>query len=622
VKQEDLNRLYQEGILSALDIHFAGFMERLAGTRDPELWLAAAMVSSYTNQGHICLDLLSVDGSRLLTAEDGKGPVVFPRLPHWCKKLSKTSVVGKPGEYAPLILDDRSRLYLHRYWDYQEKLADLIRIRVHDDEEDMDMSRIKEGLERVFGSSVMTQDPSQGEDVDWQQVAAFTSLIKRFCVVSGGPGTGKTTTIVRMLALILEQTKARELRIALAAPTGKAAAKLQEAIKRGKEELNCSDKIKEAIPEEATTLHRLLGSIPDSPYFRHHAKNLLPVDVAVVDEASMVDLALMSKLTQALSPQARLILLGDKDQLASVEAGAVLGDICDTGHAHSFSRPFRSHLKKATGFELPSRPHGEEGSRIQDCIVQLQKSFRFGSQSGIRAVSQAVNAGEPDRAIKLLMDGSYTDMTWKDLPRPHGLPHMLKDMIIQSFRNYSGGGDILEVFQRFDGFRILCAIREGPYGVMALNALVEQILKKERLIEKNTRWYPGRPVLITSNDYHLGLFNGDVGIVLPDSQANDELRVFFLAADGAVRKFHPLRLPEHETVHAMTVHKSQGSEFARVLLLLPDRDVPILTRELIYTGITRAKRRVAIWGTEAVFRAAISRRIERSSGLRDALWGS
>jgi exodeoxyribonuclease V alpha subunit len=157
---------------------------------------------------------------------------------------------------------------------------------------------------------------------------------------------------------------------------------------------------------------------------------------------------------------------------------------------------------------------------------------------------------------------------------------------------------------------------------MALNALVEQILKKERLIEKNTRWYPGRPVLITSNDYHLGLFNGDVGIVLPDSQANDELRVFFLAADGAVRKFHPLRLPEHETVHAMTVHKSQGSEFARVLLLLPDRDVPILTRELIYTGITRAKRRVAIWGTEAVFRAAISRRIERSSGLRDALWGS
>lgn len=622
MKQEDLNRLCHGGILSPLDIHFAGFMERLAGTRDPELWLAAAMVSSYTSQGHICLDLSSVDGNQLLNAEDGKDPVVCPRLPHWCKKLRKTAVIGKPGKYAPLILDDRSRLYLHRYWDYQEKLAGLIRRRVHDDEEDMDMARLKEGLERVFGASLMMQPPGQGEDVDWQKVAAFTSLMKRFCVVSGGPGTGKTTTIVRILALILEQTKSRKLRIALAAPTGKAAAKLQEAIKQGKEKLNCSDKIKEAIPEEAATLHRLLGSIRNSPYFRHHAKNLLPVDVAVVDEASMVDLALMSKLTQALPPQARLILLGDKDQLASVEAGAVLGDICDTGHVHNFSRPFRNHLKKATGYELPSKPDGGEGPGIQDCIVQLQKSFRFGSQSGIRAVSRAVNAGNADRAIKLLTDGPYRDMKWRELPRPDGLPHILKDTVIAGFREYLEGRDTLEVFQRFDGFRILCAIREGPYGVMALNALVEQILKKERLIEKDRRWYPGRPVLITSNDYHLGLFNGDVGIVLPDSQANDEVRVFFLAADGAVRKFHPLRLPEHETVHAMTVHKSQGSEFGQVLLLLPDRDVPILTRELIYTGITRAKRRVEIWGTKAVFRAAISRRIERRSGLRDALWGS
>jgi len=597
-------------------------MEQLAGARTPELWLAAAMVSSYTRQGHICLDLLSVDGMRLLKAEDGMGPVIFPRLPHWCQALRKTSVVGKPGEYSPLILDDRSRLYLHRYWDYQEELAGCITRRVRDDEEDMDTARIRESLDRVFGASIMAQDPSQGEDIDWQKVAAFTSLTKRFCVVSGGPGTGKTTTIVRILAVIIEQTEARALRIALAAPTGKAAAKLKEAIKRGKEKLHCSDKIKEAIPEEATTLHRLLGTTPDSPYFRHHAKNLLPVDVAVVDEASMVDLALMSKLAQALAPQARLILLGDKDQLASVEAGAVLGDICDTGHGHNFSRPFRSRLKKATGLDLPSKPHEEEGPPMQDCIVQLEKSFRFGRQSGIRAVSQAVNTGDPDGAIKRLMDGSYKDAAWRDLPPPHGLPHTLKDTIIQSFRDYLGGGDILEVFERFDGFRILCAIREGPYGVTALNTLVEQILKKERLIGESRRWYPGRPVLITTNDYHLGLFNGDVGIVLPDPQANDALRVFFLAADGAVRKLHPMRLPEHETVHAMTVHKSQGSEFGRVLLLLPDRDVPILTRELIYTGITRAKRRVEIWATETVFRTAISRRIERRSGLRDALWGS
>jgi exodeoxyribonuclease V alpha subunit len=620
VKQEDLNRLFDGGILSLLDIHFAGFMQRLAGTCDPQLWLAAAMVSNYTGQGHICLDLSSLDQKRLLDADDGKDPVVCPNLNDWCKNLRKTAVVGTPGEYAPLILDDRSRLYLHRYWDYQEKLARSIRKRVHDDEEDMDMERLREGLERVFGASFISGSPGQGEDIDWQKVAAFTSLTKRFCVISGGSGTGKTTTIVRILALILEQTRSSNLRIALCAPTGKAAAKLQEAIKRGKKKLNCPVKIKEAIPEEASTLHRLLGSIPGSPYFRHHAKNLLPVDVVVVDEASMVDLALMSKLTQALPPQARLILLGDKDQLASVEAGAVLGDICDRGHVHSFSGSFRNHLKRVMGYEIPSQPNGRGSSGMEDCIVQLQKSFRFGGESGLRVVSRAVNSGDADRAITLLMGGQYRDIKWRDLPRPDGLPHILKDTIIRGYRDYLEGRGTPEVFQRFDGFRILCAIREGPYGVMALNTLVEQILKKEKLIETDRRWYAGRPLLITRNDYDLRLFNGDVGIILPDPQADNELRAFFLAADGEVRKFHPLRLPEHETVYAMTVHKSQGSEFSRVCLLLPDRDVPILTRELIYTGITRAKEHVEIWGTEAVFRAAVSRRIERRSGLGDALW--
>ena len=620
MKQEDLNRLYHEGILSLLDIHFAGFMERLAGTRDPHLWLAAAMVSRYTGQGHICLDLSSLDQKRLLDAGDGKGPVVCPNLDDWCKKLRKTSVVGTPGEYAPLILDDRSRLYLHRYWDYQEKLARSIRKRVHDDGQDMDMVRLKEGLERVFGASFMTGPSGQGEDIDWQKVAAFTSLTKRFCVISGSPGTGKTTTIVRILALILEQTRSSNLRIALSAPTGKAAAKLQEAIKRGKKKLNCPDKIKEAIPEEASTLHRLLGSIPGSPYFRHHANNLLSVDVVVVDEASMVDLALMSKLTQALPAEARLILLGDKDQLASVEAGAVLGDICHRGYVHSFSRPFRKHLKRVMGYEIPSQPKGRGSSGMEDSIVQLHKSFRFSAESGIRVVSQAVNSGDADRAITLLQGGQYRDIKWRDLPRPAGLPYILKDTIIRGFRDYLEGRDTPEIFRRFDGFRILCAIREGPYGVVALNTLVEQILKKEKLIETGKRWYAGRPFLITRNDYHLRLFNGDVGIILPDPQADNELRAFFLAADGAVRKFHPLRLPEHETVYAMTVHKSQGSEFRRVFLLLPERDVPILTRELIYTGITRAKERIEIWGTEAVLRAAVSRRIERRSGLGDALW--
>lgn len=615
MKKEDLTRLYDSGILSDLDMHFASFIGRLAGTCVPELLLAAAIVSSYTRQGHICLDLSRLEGKQLLEGEDGRDPVVCPKLGAWLKKLRKSPVVGKPGEYKPLILDDRSGLYLYRYWDYQQELANLIRRRVSDGEENIDEILLKEGLERLFGTG-------KTEDLDWQKVAAFTSVVKKFCVISGGPGTGKTTTVAKILVLIIEQASPRKLRIALAAPTGKAATRLQEAIKCTKGEVNCPESIKEAIPEEASTIHRLLGSIPESPYFRHNAQNRLPVDVVVVDEASMVDLALMSKLIQALPPQARMILLGDKDQLASVEAGAVLGDICDTGNVHSFSRGFRETVKKVTGYKIRTQLNGEAELGIQDCIVQLQKSFRFGSDSGIGAVSRAVNAGDDDLAVTLLREGKYGDIKWRDLPQSTGLPLAMKDMVVREFADYLQAGDVWEVFQLFDRFRILCALRKGPYGVINLNALVEQILTEEGLIDPGKSWYPGRPILITSNDYNLRLFNGDVGIVLPDCAANNDLRAFFPGADGTVRKFHPLRLPEHETVYAMTVHKSQGSEFDRVLLLLPDKDFPLLTRELAYTGITRAKEGVEIWGNEDVFRAAVCRRIERMSGLRDALWES
>ena len=273
------------------------------------------------------------------------------------------------------------------------------------------------------------------------------------------------------------------------------------------------------------------------------------------------------------------------------------------------------------GYEIPSQPNGRGGCGMEDCIVQLQKSFRFGGGSGLRVVSQALNSGDADRAITLLRGGQYGDIKWRDLPRPGELPRMLKDTIVRGFRDYLEGRDAPEVFQRFDGFRILCAIREGPYGVMALNTLVEQVLKKEKLIETDRRWYPGRPLLITRNDYDLRLFNGDVGIILPDPQADNELRAFFLAPDGGVRKFHPLRLPEHETVYAMTVHKSQGSEFENALFILPDKNSPLITRELIYTAITRAKQSVEIWAVEGVFLDGIRQRTLRASGLRDALWG-
>jgi len=606
-----IERLYQQGILSNLDIQLGRFMAKLSGGENPEIALAAAMASHYQGEGNICVDLSSVAGKPLL--EDGSKPFLAPELKKWRSILEKSPVVGKPGDFRPLILDG-SRLYLYRYWDYETKLANILKARTVGDWEKVDEGALKDGLARLF--------PEDGQEkTDWQKVAAFTSVLKRLCVISGGPGTGKTFTVAKILALLLEQPGAEKIRIALAAPTGKAAARLQEAIKNSKEKLNCREEIKNLIPEEASTIHRLLGSVPDSPYFRHNAENPLSAEVVVVDEASMVDLALLSKLAQAVPPTARLILLGDKDQLASVEAGAVLGDICDTGKVHGYSQIFCNALNKIAGEDVACPTKGGDGPGIRDSIIQLRRSYRFGAVSGIGEVSRAVNEGDGVRAMDLMKSGSYGDIQWKELPRPEAMPAVLKDRIIEGFSGYLRETDPAKAFDLFNRFRILCALREGPHGVHYMNLLIEQILKDEGLIKREGRWYPGRPVMITRNDYNLRLFNGDVGMTLPDPKLGNELRVFFPAPDGSMRTFPPLRLPDHETIYAMTVHKSQGSEFDQVFFLMPDRSVPVLTRELVYTAITRAKEKVEVWGKEDVFKGAISRRIERISGLRKALWG-
>ncbi len=345
MNQIDIQYLLDHGVFSALDVHFARLMTRLSGKEDEAVFLAAALVSRATGEGHVCLDLSSVDGEPLFTGEPGTDGFVCPGLDEWRKKLDSSSVVGRPGDYRPLILDDRSRLYLYRYWDYENILANKISERVASKIEGVDFPLLKDGLSRIFS-------PLENGQTDWQKLAAFVSVLKKFCVVSGGPGTGKSTLIARIIALILEQRKGSETRIALAAPTGKAAARLQEAIQNGKETLPVEETVKEAVPTGASTIHRLLGTIPGSPYFRHNAENPLPVDMVIVDEASMVDLALMSKFVQALPPDARMILLGDKDQLASVEAGAVLGDICDTGRTHRFSRDLLNSFHEITGDQL------------------------------------------------------------------------------------------------------------------------------------------------------------------------------------------------------------------------------------------------------------------------------
>jgi exodeoxyribonuclease V alpha subunit len=609
-----LDRLIREGALSELDVRFGRFAVRLHGSEEPALFWAAALVSRHREEGHICIDLKDQAGK--FFPDGAPDAVILPSLAGWQTLLKRSSVVGPPGEYRPLVLDG-SRLYLYRYWDYEKRLIDLLKERVTRESPAIDERRLAEGLRRLF-------PPSETEETDWQKVAASAAVLNRFCVISGGPGTGKTTAVARLLVLLLEQAGPAGLRVALAAPTGKAAARLQEALQKVREGIDCSEAVRAALGREASTLHRLLGSRPGRPDFRYDVDNPLPADVVIVDEASMVDLPLLSKLVQALHVDARLILLGDKDQLASVEAGAALGDLCDTGRDHGYSRGFRETVWRIAGETLPESTEEAGPPGIRDAVVELRKSYRFGGAGGIGRAGRAVNEGNGTLALSLMKEGRGRDLAWRDVPGPEGLARALTGPVLRWLGpclKVVSSADPGEVFALFNRFRILCALREGPYGVVAVNRLVEEILSSRGLIRKGGRWYTGRPVLVTENDYTLRLFNGDVGIMLPDPQARGGIRAVFPGADGGWRKLLPMRLPGHETVFAMTVHKSQGSEFEDVLLLLPDRPSAVLTRELVYTGITRARHRVEVWGRDEVFRGAVSRRTERVSGLREGLWG-
>jgi exodeoxyribonuclease V alpha subunit len=623
VAEEILKSLGAAGELSPLDIHFAQLMTRLSAGGEPELALAAALVSRATGQGHVCLDLQAVSKG---TPDGLASTKLLPEPGEWCEKLRKSPVVGAPGDYRPLVLDDAGRLYLYRYWEYQQKLAYGLRAKMAEAPDAWETSTLRASLDSLF--------PSQGEEVDWQKVAAFAGVRNRFCVVSGGPGTGKTTTVARILALLVELTPSETLRMALAAPTGKAAARLQEAIQSAKANLHCTQEVKARIPETASTIHRLLGSITGSPYFRHNGANPLPLDVLVVDEASMVDLPLMSKLVEALTPQARLILLGDRDQLASVEAGAVLGDICQTGGKIVYSRDFAHACEEACGAPLGEAFLAEETQEQgRDCIIELQKSYRFSGESGIALFSSKVRQNDAEGAVALLRGGVHADLAWTEPGSCAHLERAVREHVTRGFRSYlekvgelatpgreDPGRRLKEVFDAFEGLRILCALREGLCGVNALNRLAEEILKDEGLIGSGRKWYVGKPVLIRRNDYTLRLFNGDVGLYLPDILTGGEPRVFFPDPGGTFRSFHPQRLPEHETVWAMTVHKSQGSEFDEIILVLPDRESPVMSRELVYTAITRAREKVTLLGPEPVLRQSILRSTRRLSGLSDALW--
>jgi exodeoxyribonuclease V alpha subunit len=620
MKKAVIRQLQAIGRLSAIDVHFARFISEYASDGDEDLFLAAGLLSHAVGQGDICLDLTTVAAKPLIDRQDERLTVVCPQLENWFTSLKTSPAVGKPGEIRPLILDTRHRLYLYRYWAYEQTIVHSIKSRIEEPMSDLDLQHLKNILDRLFPQT-------RQAEVDWQKIAAAVACLKHFCVITGGPGTGKTVTVTKALTALLELLADQQLRIYLAAPTGKAASRLQEVLEQVQGQINCDDRVKQNFPSEVFTIHRMLKPIKGTPYFQHNSENPLMADVVVVDEASMVDLALMAKLLGAVPQKARLIFVGDKDQLASVEAGSVLGDICDRDVMHGFSEQFKDQIQDITGEDIDAGAQTADGdSNLQDAIVILQKSYRFTSESGIGALSLAVNRGDADAALDILGDNADTSIVWQPLKTITDLAQSLSEQIVSAYQACLRACDPAEVLDRLAHFKILCALNIGPLGVQAVNRLAEQVLSRHNLIRSNpiaeNPWYAGRPVLITRNHYPLGLFNGDIGITLTaEGIKGRELVVYFRSNDGGVRRFLPQQLPEHETVYAMTVHKSQGSEFDELILILPNKDAPILTRELVYTALTRARRKLTIWSTPEILRNALARKIQRTSGLRDALWG-
>ncbi len=603
-------------VLSPLDEHFARAVGRLAGEERADVLLAAALASRQVSRGHVCLELAR------LVEDPPVDDLRWPALAGWIEALRSSGLVADAAtaerEARPLVLDARGRLYLKRYWDHQRRLAAAIRHRAAAVDASLDIALLRDGLDRLFPA-----DASAGAAPDWQRIAALTAVQRGFCVISGGPGTGKTFTVVKILALLIEQAQRagrRVPRLHLVAPTGKAAARLGEAIRNAKGDLRCAAEVRAAIPTEATTIHRCLGAIRGRPAsFRHDAGNPLITDLVLVDEASMVDLALMARLVDALPAQARLILLGDKDQLASVEAGAVLGDICNTGAARRYSRPFVESVAAISGERLPLDRDAPEQTGVWDCIVQLTRSYRYRADSGIGALARAVNGGDAAAALAALSAGGDTQL--RAPGREWELSDALRADVVQQLDGLRAAALPQDRLRALERFRILCAHRRGGHGVETVNALVEATLAEAGILRIDAASYAGRPVMVTRNDYQIGLFNGDVGVIAVDPDDAERRVAVFAAPDGTVRMLSPSRLPPHETVFAMSVHKSQGSEFDEVAVVLPDRVSPVVSRELLYTAVTRARRAVTVYASPEILAAAVARPVERASGLRELLWG-
>ena len=663
----------ERGWLRRLDTAFVRFLVDLSPTASDELVLAAALLVHMEGRGHSCLrldDLLrdpqavlgwqpeAADALRVVLddlpgrAAGAVGTAGIDTADKWIEALQSSPLVGVDDPEAtsasidlgpPLVLRGQT-LYLRRYWDDERRVAAQVNAR-SSMVVPVDLPTVRQWLDRLFPAgptaNTGTTGPFNGPDIDWQKAACAIALRSKLSVLTGGPGTGKTYTAARLLALLYAVDPAPErLRVALAAPTGKAAARLKQSIDASLGELQA--RLGDSLPlaaltshiGAARTLHALLGARPDTRAFRFDAAHPLEVDVVIVDEASMIHLEMMAALLEALPPQARVIFLGDKDQLASVEAGAVLGDLCRHAQDGHYRASTAAYVLAASGQTIPVDYLMEDGPTLAQQTVMLRASQRFGGAIGQLAI--AANGGKVTAATDMLRRSKDGAVAWLDTDKSTaavqlalagragaegGYGHYVAMLQARPKGNEAGAHAdwTMAVLNAFERFRVLCAVREGEWGAAGLNQAIERALVLEGLPSKQGEWYEGRPVLVTRNDAGLGVFNGDIGITLKPPTRGDPLRAYFM--DGqAVRSVAVSRLAHVETAFAMTVHKSQGSEFAHTVLVLPRDPSRVLTRELVYTGITRAREAFTlVTGRSAALADALAHPTQRASGLLERL---
>lgn len=592
-----MQRAVDDGRAAPLELALTDWALRHAASGPVALAFAAC--ARAVADGHSCLALHAAD-----IAVPGEAP--FCNRADLDSALAHSELVGTPGESRPMIVDGE-QLYLQRYWNYENLVAQRLQAMLAAPPEPVDTGAL------LPGGGLFDYDWVGANDTNWQAVAACVAARQRFAVISGGPGTGKTYTVLRLMRLLIETAlnagKAVP-HICLAAPTGKAAARMLQSARKQLAAMDLPEAVRAHIPLDAKTLHRLIGIGRNTTQPRYDHKQPLAADVVIVDEASMIDLPMMAKLLDALHDDARLILLGDRYQLASVESGSVLTELCNAAGINAFTSEQQTLIAPLLRQKMP-----EGTGPLANHVVTLQTSHRFNANSPIGRLAAAVNCGDIEAALAAVGGESQDTqlITHADKTNFESLIQSATD----HYQRLAEAKTPEDALLRLRDQCVLCAVRNGPAGSNTLNLRINNELARRQSRNPNERWHHGRPIIVTRNNYRAGLFNGDTGVCIQDNDGR--LRVWF-ETDAGVKAFLPSALPEHDTVYAMTVHKSQGSEFEHVSLVLPTQDNRVLTRELLYTGITRAKKQVRIFSPEAIFCAAITRPVVRYSGLSGRIY--